>query len=140
MVRVGPIAQTLNPTDAPSASLHVFSAYTADAAGLEGDEGQHTVWFPSPRTGEVNRGATRRALATHVEILKDMPCEESLALLDRAYDLGDLGVKLQSIKAMCGMDSGRAAQKLERVSAYYPEPARSELLAISERVMRARGG
>jgi predicted metal-dependent enzyme (double-stranded beta helix superfamily) len=128
-----------NPTPAPSASLHIFSAYLANAAGLEGDEGKHTVWFPSPRPGEINKGATRRALTTHIEILRGIPGAESLALLDRAFDLGDLTVKLHSIKAMCEMNFKHAAQKLERVSAYYPEPARSELRAIGERVMRTQG-
>lgn len=129
-----------NPSDIPSASLHVFSALSANATseqGLEGNENKQTVWYPSPLKGEILKGVAQRALMAHIEILKHIQSPKSLDLLDKTFELGDLSVKLASIKAMCGLDATLAARKLSAVSKLYPEPLRSDLIALSQRVLNS---
>lgn len=128
-----------NPTNTSSVSLHIFSAILANAIpndNLE-SESKQTIWYPSPLKGDIVKGIVRRALLTHIEILKHIHCPESLALLDKVFDLGDLPVKLASIKAMCRFDNKHAAHKLNEVSMFYSEPLRSELNALSDRIVQS---
>lgn len=129
-----------NPANTPSVSLHIFSAFLANAIhndNLDGGDSRQTIWYPSPLKGDIVKGIARRALTTHVEILKQIQRPESLALLDRAFDLGDLPVKLASIKAMCRFDNKHAAHKLNEVSMFYSEPLQSELIALSDRIVQS---
>ena len=130
-----------NPSDIPSASLHIFSALLANAAseqGVEGNENKQTIWYPSPLKGEILKGVAQRALMAHIDILRHIHCPQSLTLLDRIFELGDLSVKIASIKALCGFDTEHAARKLSEVSMLYSEPMRSELIALSHRVLKSR--
>jgi len=126
-----------NPTDLPSVSLHIFSALQANALAQiwEGNESKQTIWYPSPLKGEILKSGAQRALLAHIEILKCIQLPGSLTLLDGVFELGDLSVKLATIKALCGLDAERAARKLSTVSALYSEPLRSELKDLSQRVL-----
>ncbi len=131
-----------NPSDTSSVSLHIFSALVAnrsDDDGAEGDDHKQTVWYPAPMKGEILKGAFRRALTTHIKILANKTTAESVALLDKVFELGDLSVKLACIKALCRLDAEHAARKLTMVSNAYSEPLRSELISISKRVLKGSG-
>lgn len=130
-----------NPSDSPSASLHIFSALLANAASeqvLEGNEDFQTIWYPSPVKGDIVKGVGRRALLAHIEILKRIHLPAAVTLLDRVFELGDLSVKLASIKVLCEFDTDHAARKLSAVAGSYSEPLRSELIGLSQRVLSSK--
>jgi predicted metal-dependent enzyme (double-stranded beta helix superfamily) len=130
-----------NPTDALSVSLHVFSGL-ASAAGdetLDEHPAGQTIWYPSPKKGEIMRGMRRRALLAHVAILARIGGERALHLLDETFRLGDRSVKLESVKAMSVIDPRLAGIRLRELAAISQEPARSELGRLSDRLLAAVG-
>jgi hypothetical protein len=109
------IHSVVNASDSVAASFHVFSGLgesDGNDAGAEDFGSTQTIWYPSPRKGEILRGARSRALLTTLDILVRIPGARSLALLDRIFQLGDARVQLASVKAMSRFDVGLAAERL----------------------------
>jgi len=132
------IHNVANPADSVSVSLHIFSglgATVGEDASAEDFEPMGTIWYPSPRKGEIVKGIARRALIAHTEILAQIPGQRSLTLLDRIFDLGDVSVKLASVKAMSRIDIKHTARRLDALSTVSPEPARSKLQRLSTKLL-----
>lgn len=128
-----------NPTDRPSASLHVFSdVYGADHP--DAGRSRATVWYPSDRCGDIATNAMQRALAVHVALLDGIRGERATSLLDVACGLARRKVALDAIKVLWNRDRQMAASRLGSLAEESPDDAQLQRLAIRIHGLVRRSG
>lgn len=128
-----------NPTERPSASLHVFSYQPgSDATNVELDEAKGARWFQGSRRGEILKGAAKRALLTNVEILALLPRPQAVPLLEMIFSLGDVSIRLAAGKAMCRLDLELGLERLRALANGSPENDRERLLTILRQIHSTR--
>ena len=73
----------------------------------------------------------------NVEILGSVGGARSCDLLDRVFALGGRSVMLEAVKVMCRIDPRRGGARLRELAAITPEPDRSRLVHLGERLVAA---
>lgn len=110
------IHSVANPSTASSLSLHVFSGPKTEAAGSH--ERGRTTWFG--RVPDVTRGESRPAseiVEPLAELLGAVRDPGAVPILERLFDVGDLGSRLACVKALSRHDAVLAGHRLLEVTA-----------------------
>jgi predicted metal-dependent enzyme (double-stranded beta helix superfamily) len=143
------IHNVANKSERESISIHIFSGakitFTDSAGELETRRGRSAWHRPSAAQAEGApdqlggadfERARQRALSTFTSLLSGTADPRRGALLERAFALGSLPVKLAVVKALAVADTARAAVKAHELAALCSADVGRELSRIGERLAR----
>jgi hypothetical protein len=132
------IHNVANETKSTSVSVHLFRGpKTASGRGYStwyGGAPSPVIDAEGPNAGSDHR---ERALSAFVSIAAKTDEARRLSILDRAFSLGSLPVKLAVAKALAPVSSSLAADKLEALAPLCPPHVARELERLGQNLRRA---
>ncbi|MCD5361244.1 hypothetical protein [Chromobacterium aquaticum] len=102
--------QAINETQTPSVTIAVFHRRHLISRDIPEVE-----WVERSNEERYSKGIYDRALRAHIFILDQHPGDRSLQLLDEAYDLAPIGLKLLATKAIAKHRPEVALKRLEEI-------------------------
>lgn len=132
------IHRVLNPSEAPSISVHVFSGpRAAELAQPNRYERGLTTWFDEG--GEGDADAPQRTasdiLAALIALLDTLTAPRVVPIVDRLFGVADLPSKLAITKVLSRHDPGLAGQRLYELAAECGGPDAPKLRALAGRLV-----
>lgn len=132
------IHNVANETKSTSVSVHLFRGpKTATGRG-------YSTWYGGAPSAAIDAEAAgagsdhrERALSAFVSIAAKLDEERRLMVLDRAFSLGSLAVKLSVAKALARVNSDLAAEKLDVLAPLCPPHVARELERLGQNLRRA---